>query len=285
MPFQDHIQAAPEASPGDRLRASPAWALLVLVVGLLFTAELARREWRAAQHRAEVMQQTLADAAQARAQAPLEAAAQALRAMQTVFLSNDHMDQALFAQYQANLRTRERVPGLVAVVFARRDPAAGARGHVGYRYEFAAPLRGNEMLVGLDIATQPRNLVALHRARDADAPSISAPFPLLQFSGGADAARGVTVRLPVYSRGPSPLTLEQRRAREIGALAISLRLEPMLRQELQGQILDHLHVHIRDLGAEPGQDEMFATAPVPAAGGALQVRRVDFGGRRWELTT
>ena len=43
MPFQDHIQAAPEASPGDRLRASPAWALLVLVVGLLFTAELARR--------------------------------------------------------------------------------------------------------------------------------------------------------------------------------------------------------------------------------------------------
>ena len=34
MPFQDHIQAAPEASPGDRLRASPAWALLVLVVGL-----------------------------------------------------------------------------------------------------------------------------------------------------------------------------------------------------------------------------------------------------------
>ena len=51
MPFQDHIQAAPEASPGDRLRASPAWAVLVLVVGLLFTAELARREWRAAQHR------------------------------------------------------------------------------------------------------------------------------------------------------------------------------------------------------------------------------------------
>ena len=36
MPFQDHIQAAPEASPGDRLRASPAWALLVLVVGLSF---------------------------------------------------------------------------------------------------------------------------------------------------------------------------------------------------------------------------------------------------------
>ena len=205
MPFQDHIQAAPEASPGDRLRASPAWALLVLVVGLLFTAELARREWRAAQHRAEVMQQALADAAQARAQAPLDAAAQALRAMQTVFLSNDHMDQALFAQYQANLRTRERVPGLVATVFARRDPAAGSDGHVGYRYEFAWPLRGNEALLGMDIATQPQNLAALHRARDADAPSISAPFPLLQFPGDdAAAARGVTVRLPVYSQGPTP---------------------------------------------------------------------------------
>ena len=286
MPFQDHIQAAPEASPGDRLRASPAWAVLVLVVGLLFTAELARREWRAAQHRAEVMQQSLADAAQSLAQAPLDAAAQALRAMQTVFLSNDRMDQALFAQYQDNLRTRERVPGLVATVFARRDPAAGSHGHVGYRYEFAWPLRGNEALLGMDIATQPQNLAALHRARDADAPSISAPFPLLQFPGGdAAAARGVTVRLPVYSQGPTPLTLEQRRAREMGALAISLRLESMLREALQGRILEYLHVHIRDLGAEPGQDEVFSTAAAPAAGDALQVRRVDFGGRRWELRT
>ena len=62
-----------------------------------------------------------------------------------------------------------------------------------------------------------------------------------------------------------------------------LRLEPMLREALQGRILEYLHVHIRDLGAEPGQDEVFSTAAAPAAGDALQVRRVDFGGRRWEL--
>ena len=93
------------------------------------------------------------------------------------------------------------------------------------------------------------------------------------------------MRLPVYSQGPTPLTLEQRRAREMGALAISLRLEPMLREALQGRILEYLHVHIRDLGAEPGQDEVFSTAAAPAAGDALQVRRVDFGGRRWELRT
>jgi|GEM_PF-187077 len=284
MPFHDHLPAAPEVSPGGALRASPLWALLVLVAGLLFTTEMARREWQAAQVRAEAMQQSLADAAQARVLAPLEATAQALRAMQTVFLSNDRMDQQVFAQYQDNLRPQDRVPGFVATAFARRSTGTAVRGRPAYRYEFVSPFPGNEALAGLDIATQPQNLAALHRARDADSASISAPFPLLQFPDShAAAARGITVRLPVYSHGPKPLSAATRRAREIGALAISLRLEPMLEQALQGRILDHMHVAIRDLDAAPDHAEVFATAAAPGAATGIQVRQLEFGGRRWEL--
>ncbi len=284
MPFHDHMPAVPEGAHGRGLRASPAWALLVLVAGLAFTTEMARREWLEARAQAQAQQHTLADAAQARVRVPLEAAAQVLRAMQTVFLSNDHMDQKVFAQYQENLRSREHVAGYVVTAFARRREARDGTGRASYNYEFIAPLQANEALVELDIATQPENLAALRRARDADAPSMSAPFALVQFrdAQGADP-RGITVRLPVYSHGPRPVTEAARRARELGALAVSIRLDPMLRQALQGRILDSMDVHIRDLDAPPGQDDVFASAPLPGADAPIHARRVEFGGRRWEV--
>ncbi|AKC88334.1 diguanylate cyclase [Pseudoxanthomonas suwonensis] len=281
------MPVSPEGARGGALRAplaSAVWALVVLVAGLAFTAELARREWVDARARAEAMQQSLADAAQARVVEPLASAALALRAMQTVFLSNDDVDGTLFAQYHDNLHTRQQVPGHVATAFARRTPDAAGAPRSSYRYQLVAPLQDNEALLGLDIATQPENLAALERARDADTPSLSAPFPLLQFDGaGSGAAQGVVVRLPVYSRGAVPASEAERREREIGALAVSLRLEPMLRHALQGRILEYMHVEIRDLDAAPGQEMVFATDPDPLAGSAVQVRRAEFGGRRWEL--
>ncbi|UWX04192.1 CHASE domain-containing protein [Pseudoxanthomonas sp. NC8] len=263
MPLHEHISAAPDEPRAGVLRASPAWALLVLVAGLLLTAAVARSEWLEARANAEAVQHSLADAAQARAREPLEMAAQVLRGMQTVFLSNDHMDQQLFVQYKDNLRISEQVPGFVAAAFARRSEESALQGRPAYRYEFVSPLAGNEALRGLDIATQPQNLSALYAARDADAPALSAPFPLRQF-GQAQDARGVTVRLPVYSRGPQPMTVPARRAREMGALAVSLRLEPMLRKALQGRILEYMQVEIVDLDASAEQARCSRPAPCPA---------------------
>jgi len=286
--------AMPEAEPTtgagafsgrqEALRArlvSPAWALLVLLAGLLCTAELARREYGAAAERTLAGQDQLADAAQVRLRQPLEAASLSLRAMQTVFLSNDRMDQALFSQYQENLRAQELVPGYVMTGFARH---AGGAGGMGYVYQFVAPLQRNESMVGFDIARQPENLQALREARDADVPIISAPFRLAQFRDAqGNAALGVTLRLPVYSRGTAPVTVEERRRREIGALAISLRLDPMVRTALEGRILDEMHVLVRDLDAAPGRGTVFASEAEELAADASLVRRIDFGGRRWEL--
>ena len=65
MPFHEHMPAAPEEPRGEVLRASPAWALLVLVAGLLLTAGVARSEWLEARANAEAVERSLADAAQA----------------------------------------------------------------------------------------------------------------------------------------------------------------------------------------------------------------------------
>ncbi len=264
---------------------SPLWALAVLLIGLSLTAWMALREWKGEQSRVDGLQRSLADAAPARLREPLAGAALGLRAMQTVLLaSGEPLGQGTFDGFQRNLRSQEWIHGYVLIAFAQRYADAGQNGEASYRYEYIAPLRGNEVLRGFDIARQPENMEALRRARDADTPAMSAPFPLLQFRGmGNGGDMGITVRLPAYAPGAMPTTVDERRARELGALAVSVRLEPMVRQALHGRILDYMEVDVRDLGALPAHAQIFASAPMPADTSRLQVRRMEFGGRIWEL--
>jgi diguanylate cyclase (GGDEF)-like protein/PAS domain S-box-containing protein len=267
-----------------RLGTPPAvWAMAVLVAGLLFTAWVAHRVWLDERERTQAAYAALADGSALRLRAPLEKAAAVLRAMQTVFLSNDHMDQRKFEQYSENLRISAKHPGYVATVFARRQPDPNDPQRVAYPYELAAPLRGNESLIGFDIAAQKPNLLALERARDADVPVISAPFALRQFEQySGPATLGVTVRLPVYSRGPIPVDVAERRSREIGALAISLRLEPLVYEALGSSVLDRFQVRIRDLDA-PQTEDFFDSGTPFMADAAVQTRTLDFGGRHWQM--
>ncbi len=202
--------------------ASPWWALAALLAGLLLTAELGRREWKAERNRVVLLQRLQADAAPQRLRDRLDDTALVLRSMQTVFLStNQPMDQAAFADYQRNLRSDDWLRGFVLTGFAGRKTSPEQARDI-YRYTFMSPQQGNEALFGFDIASQPENMAALLRARDTDRPMRSAPFPLMQFKDrqGLDP-QGVTVRLPAYTQGTPPTTLAERRARELGALAIS----------------------------------------------------------------
>ena len=259
-----------------------AWAVALLVIGFLFTAWVARREWRDARHRADVAHQVAADHDVLRLEAQLAAAAALLRAMQTVFLADDHMDQAQFSQYNENLRLRSRLPGHVATAFARRQVDPADPGRVAYVYQLAAPARGNESLLGFNMIRQKENLLALQRARDADAATVSEPFPLRQRSADGKTLMGITLRLPVYSHGLIPDSVEARRAREIGALAVSLRLDALVRDGLPAQTLEQFRIRIRDMdGASSAA--FFDSGTATAAGAPTYLRTLEFGGRRWQL--
>lgn len=176
------MQRERPAAPGDGdvpryMFTTPLWAVLVLVSGLLLTAWMAWGEWKSERDRVQSLQRSLADAAPARLREPLAGAALGLRAMQTVLLAGtEQLDQATFDSYQRNLRSQEWIHGYVLIAFAQRRGNAGDDGEATYRYQYVAPLGGNEVLVGFDIARQPENMEALRRARDADAPAMSAPF-------------------------------------------------------------------------------------------------------------
>lgn len=278
-----HANAATPGTPDRRLGLPPmAWAAAVLLAGLLCTAFVAHREWDDLQDRAEEHRSALADAGIARLRVPLEQAASMLRAMQTVFLSNDQMDQARFSQYHASLRSPLQPGSYTSIAFARREPAGQPLAdHVSYRYAYVAPYEANTTLIGFDMVTQKANLSALLQARDTDAVVVSAPFALRQTTPAGHNPLGVTLRLPVYSHGPTPTTPNQRRTRELGALAIGIRLEPMVESALAGPVLDGFRVRISDATADP--HPFYDAGTEVEAGLAMQVRRLDFGGRQWRV--
>jgi diguanylate cyclase (GGDEF)-like protein len=253
-----------------------AWASVVLILGLLFTGIAAYREWHDARERTHALRVALADISVSSLRGPLEQAAAKLRALQTVFLSNHNIDQASFAQYSDNLRAT-KLPSQVITGFARRG--TGQMDRDSYLYEFIAPYRGNEVLLGFDIAGQPGNLQALYRARDTDNPTISSPFALRQFPSGSPDSTGIVVRLPVYSNGPLPTTVAERRQREIGSLAISLRLQSLVKRALHGRVLDTFYVRISDTTGGPAPP--FFDSGMPSAQSAPYLRSLEFGGRRW----
>ncbi|MEJ1098414.1 MULTISPECIES: EAL domain-containing protein [unclassified Pseudoxanthomonas] len=256
-----------------------AWASVVLILGLLFTGIAAYREWHDARERTQALHNAMADASVVRLREPLEQAATKLRALQTVFLSNHNIDQAVFAQYNENLRAA-KLSSQVITGFARRGTRIADRD--SYLYEFVVPFRGNEVLLGLDIASQPGNLQALYLARDTDKPVISSPFALRQFPAGSPDSMGIVVRLPVYSNGSLPTTVPERRQREIGSLAASLRLRPLVEQALHGPVLDTFQIRVSDITEGPAPPFFDSRKPVPN-NAALYPRTLDFGGRRWSI--
>lgn len=274
--------AAHSPAEHPRREAGPwRWALAVLAMGLAFTAWLALGEWRDLNERTDAQRKALAQAAVRQLRAPLQTVASELRAMQTVFLANDRMDQVRFTQVTENLQRQRIGPARVATAFAQRIES-GVDGQSAYRYQFITPFRGNEVLLGLNIASQHENLLALERARDSNSVVLSAPFVLRQSVPGNQQRLGVTVRLPVYSDGAEPVGVAARRARAIGALAVSLRLEPLVHDALRGPVLETFQASVRDLDAADTAP-FFDSAGRAASGARLYREVLEFGGRRWEL--
>jgi len=207
-----------------------------------------------------------------------------VRSVQALFLSSDEVTATEFQSMYDNLRPREQFPSLQAIAFAERivDEASGAD---RYPTVLVAPESGNRGLIGLDIVTQPANLAAAQFARDSDRPVLSAAFQLVQRAGMPGPNDGVTIRLPVFSAGPQPRDVAERRAREIGSLAASFRVSSLIEEALAQDTLDRFLIRVVDVDAGGERllygDETatFDAEPTPGASGFS--RRIAYGGRTW----
>jgi len=151
-----------------------------------------------------------------------------------LFLASE-VSPADFDHVYTNLNPRDHFPGLLALVYAHRESRTDGDHFVS---TLIAPHRGNERLFGLDIVRQPANLAAVFRSRDSDQPALSAPFALVQMAGRDVAADGVILRLPIFTQGPRPATVTERRERLRGSLGVSFQIHRVIETALPADVLE-----------------------------------------------
>lgn len=268
------------------------WSLGALLVGLALSVLAAAMHHDALSRADRVRLDRLAERSFEAVESQLQTCGLLVRSVQALFLSSDEVTPAEFEAIYANLRPREQFPSLQAMAFALRtdrpalDAAPDGRDH--YITVLAAPRAGNDMLFGLDIATQPANLAAARFSRDADRPVMSAPFQLIQRAGMPGPSDGVTIRLPVFSSGSPPRDLNERRSREVGSLAASFRVSRLISDALPAETRERFSVEVLDV-TDGARDLLFVDeddgqAPTPAtAGAATYTHELSYGGRTWRI--
>ncbi|HEU0154357.1 MAG TPA: EAL domain-containing protein [Arenimonas sp.] len=268
------------------------WSLAALLVGLALSLVAAGLHRDALARSEQVRLERLAERSFDAVDSQLETCGLLVRSVQALFLASDEVTEVEFEAMYSNLRPREQFPSLQAIAYARRtdrpSPDAPPDGLVHYPTELVAPLQGNRMLLGLDIATQAPNLAAAQFSRDADQPVMSAAFRLVQRTGMPGGDDGLTIRLPVFTPGPQPRDLAERRAREMGSLAASFRINRLIEDALPREALERFDIEVFDISDGEASPRLLYTNPLELTPGqgiasATFVRDLAYGGRTWRM--
>ena len=216
-----------------------------------------------------------------------------VRSVQALFLASEEVTAREFDSIYHNLRPRDLFPSLQAIAYAERlvteaNPESPVP-HERFITTLVAPTLGNERVIGLDIASQPANLLGLLGSRDSDQPSMSGAFTLVQRKGLPGPSDGIVIRLPAYSPGSPPTNLQERRARFIGSVAISFQVSSFIDRALPSETRETMDVRVVDV-TDGQRRELFAslmTAPAALGSPRQQVYRfardLRFGGRVWRM--
>lgn len=173
-----------------------------------------------------------------------------LRGVAGLFASGAPVDRDSFRSYVERLGLRDNYPGAQGVGFtARLSPEDRASLTVANRIDIPPdvtlwpdyprdeyhaivllePLdRRNRRALGFDMYTEPTRREAMARARDTGEPATSGAVVLVQ-EIDAQKQTGFLIYLPVYERGPTPTTVEERRERLLGFAYSPFRADDLFR--------------------------------------------------------
>ena len=287
---------------------------LLSVAGFLAERAAEGRALRGAfEFRAEVVaEEVRRDLAEAR---------QPLRAIEALWSASSEVDEARFAEASAfllqdrpDLWALEWVPRVRAaerVAFERSRPGggggpirdgdgAGTFWPAGSRAEyfplaFVQPMTHNQAALRFDLSSEPRRRAAIEHARDTGEPATTPPLHLVQ--DPPNAPPRILAFWPIYTRGSSPKSVEERRERlrgfAVGVLRPEVILAPALERAQEGglqiEIFDSVQARGeprepmgRGIASESGLDALMARFLLFSGGGPIE-RTIDAGGRAWTV--
>ncbi len=161
---------------------------------------------------------------------------------------------------------------------------------------YIEPLEVNGGALGFNVASNPKRLDALNRARDSAAPSATGRISLVQDAAGG---YGFLLFLPVYrGDGPTLETVDSRRRDLLGYATGVFKVDSLVMDALEGKELDVAVFRIRDESSEVGERLLFSNFPTDGAVGSGSVEEeafseppdglhwtasLDVGGRKWSF--
>jgi len=159
---------------------------------------------------------------------------------------------------------------------------------------YIEPYAGNERALGFDVASDPVRRDALSRARDTGEPAATEPITLVQETH----RRVVLVFLPIYGRGLSRDTVEERRRNLQGYATGVFRVSDVMRASLGDMVAtEGLQIRLYDETASRQERLLYdhRSQPEEPTGLAIEAEHVmkpsgpergipfDMAGRRWVL--
>ncbi|MGW8394190.1 CHASE domain-containing protein [Pseudoduganella sp. HUAS MS19] len=246
-----------------------------------------------------------------------------LLSIKGVFAVKDDVSRVEFSRYVRELDLKRRYPGFQAIQFVRRVPSSqldayAARiraddslqsgGYPDYKVhpasvrpehfliEYNEPMRGNENAFGLDLAALPPHYKALQLGKATGRVVATERITLVQDISGQP---GFVARAPIYRRGASLLTEQERDAALVGFVAIVFRVNDLMSETIDSPMLQHLYVNINDAGyisdggnRPPTVDNLMFNSfgklgsgeRLPPLPGLVSKIPLDVGERRWVMT-
>jgi CHASE1-domain containing sensor protein len=119
---------------------------------------------------------------------------------------------------------------------------------------YVEPLKGNEVALGFDLASNPTRLAALERARDTGAPTATPRIVLVQEMG---EQFGFLIFVPIYRPGSSLETVEERRRNLLGFALGVFRIGDLVEASLRGLDVAGIDITIHDETAPAPQRLLF----------------------------
>jgi PAS domain S-box-containing protein len=302
--------ASPSHSGTAWLRIEHWLPWLVLAVSLLLTWQL----WQNAKQNASQKLQSNFDSRAHEVDTLIKqrmmAYEQVLRGVNGLFASSKNVGRSEFRDFVSTLHLEKNFPGIQGVSFARVVPAAEKSKHIaavreegfpeytikpeGEREIYAPvvyiePFTGLNLRVhGFDNYSNPERSAVVNMARDSSDAVISGKIKLMQETD-KDIQAGCLMFLPVYKNGVPHDTLAQRRANIFGWVALSFRMNDLMRGIL-GERSAELDIEIFDGEEMSEQTLMYDDDNIWRAGNKSNARlfqslnRVEIAGHFWTTT-
>jgi len=309
--------SAPSGTPSPVRRAAPLWISILGGVVLSFASFFLARQQEVLRADSEFVRR--ADVYSAAMQANLTLHLETLRSLQRLMQLSPHVERNEFHAWAAEILAERReiqvlewcprVPAGERASFeaeaSRNEPAPFTIGEWDtnrlnhppaaraeyFPVHFFAPVQGNEIVKGFNVATGLASNELL-RARDTGLAAASERLRLLQDVSGQF---GLILTLPVYQPGPIPDTIEQRRAAFAGCVRGVFRLNDLFNSAWHNMPITGVDTLVLDASAlnptnrlilfdHPMANSMIGTATEDAfRDGHHHEARLAVGGRTWMI--